>query len=135
MGSWTSLVFACCLGITVGMEKNREVKPRTIHLVPKKGTQPAMPMQVEDEVEIMDDSEDELIVNRSSNKRDYSRGSSGSFDQDNHTLFKTNSENFDDDTEEELSHLYEDDDSLESPGDVKPDIKTEPELLTNGNAS
>merc|ERR1711981_1272773 len=113
------------------MEKNGEVKPRTIHLVPKKGTKPAMPMQVEDEVEIMDDSEDELIVNRSNNKRDYSRGSSGSFDQDNHNLFKMNSKDLDDDTEEELSHLYEDDDSLERPGDVKPDIKTEPELLTN----
>ena len=116
------------------MEKNGEVKPRTIHLVPKKGTKPAMPMQVEDEVEIMDDSEDELIVNRSSNKRDYSRGSSGSFDQDNHNLYKMNSEDLDDDTEEELSHLYEDDDDiLESPGDVKPDIK--PEALTNGNVA
>ena len=88
---------------------NGETKPR-IHLVKKVSKTSAISIQVEDEVEVMDDSEDELVVNRSENyKRDYSRG--------NETLFKMNSEDLEDDTEEELSLLYEDEDGAE---DVKP---------------
>ena len=93
------------------MEQNGESKPVMIHLVSKK-TNSGPSMQVEDEVEIMDDSEDEILtVVRSNKMRDYSRGSSGSFDQDcnNHT-YKMDSEDLDDDTEEEISRLYEDDD-------------------------
>ena len=99
------------------MEQNGESKPVMIHLVSKK-TNSGPSMQVEDELEIMDDSEDELTVVRSNVMRDYSRGSSGSFDQDNsnnihhlnnHT-YKMDSEDLDDDTEEEISRLYEDDD-------------------------
>ena len=92
------------------MEQNGESKPVMIHLVSKK-TNSGPSMTVEDELEIMDDSEDELTVVRSNIMRDYSRGSSGSFDQDcnNHT-YKMDSEDLDDDTEEEISRLYEDDD-------------------------
>merc|ERR1712008_557579 len=75
--SWTSLVWI--FGIV--MEQNGESKPVMIHLVSKK-TNSGPSMQVEDELEIMDDSEDELTVVRSNIMRDYSRGSSGSFDQD-----------------------------------------------------
>ena len=52
---------------------NGETKPR-IHLVKKVAKTSAISMAVEDEVEVMDDSEDELIVNRSTENRDYSRG-------------------------------------------------------------
>ena len=90
------------------MEKNGEAKPRMIHLVTKK-TNNGPSMQVEDELEIMDDSEDELTVVRSNIKRDYSRGSSGSFDQEN-LMYKMDSEELDDDTEEEISRLYDGDD-------------------------
>ena len=92
------------------MEQNGESKPVMIHLVSKK-TNSGPTMEVEDELEIMDDSEEELTVVRSNSMRDYSRGSSGSFDQDscnNHT-YKMDSEDLDDDTEEEISRLYEDD--------------------------
>ncbi len=61
-----------------------------------------MTMQVEDEVEIMDDSEDELVVSRSSVKHDYSKNL--------HLFKKLSSEDLEDDTEEELSLLYDDDD-------------------------
>ena len=86
---------------------NGETKPR-IHLVKKVAKTSAISMAVEDEVEVMDDSEDELIVNRSTENRDYSRGEATH-------LYKMNSEDLEDDTEEELSLLYEDD-----PEDIKP---------------
>merc|ERR1711953_323872 len=88
---------------------NGETKPR-IHLVKKVAKTSAISMAVEDEVEVMDDSEDELIVNRSTENRDYSRSESKAH------LYKLNSEDLEDDTEEELSLLYEDDDTE----DVKP---------------
>ena len=87
---------------------NGETKPR-IHLVKKVAKTSAISMAVEDEVEVMDDSEDELIVNRSTENRDYSHSSKAH-------LYKLNSEDLEDDTEEELSLLYEDDDTE----DVKP---------------
>merc|ERR1711953_987492 len=86
---------------------NGKTKPR-IHLVKKVAKTSAISMFVEDEVEVMDDSEDELIVNRSTENRDYSRGEATH-------LYKMNSEDLEDDTEEELSLLYEDD-----PEDIKP---------------
>jgi hypothetical protein len=121
------------------MEQNGESKPVMIHLVSKK-TNNDPSMIVEDELEIMDDSEEELTVVRSNIMRDYSRGSSGSFDQDscnNHT-YKMDSEDLDDDTEEEISRLYEDDecsndDNLQ-PKVVLRDIKAEPEM-TNGTTN
>merc|ERR1712223_1375536 len=88
---------------------NGETKPR-IHLVKKVAKTSAISMAVEDEVEVMDDSEDELIVNRSTENRDYSRSESKAH------LYKLNSEDLEDDTDEELSLLYEDDDTE----DVKP---------------
>merc|ERR1712045_309401 len=87
---------------------NGETKPR-IRLVKKVAKTSAISMAVEDEVEVMDDSEDELIVNRSTENRDYSRSESKAH------LYKLNTEDLEDDTEEELSLLYEDD-----PEDVKP---------------
>ena len=74
-----------------------------------------MSMAVEDEVEVMDDSEDELIVNRS-NYSNYSRGESKTH------LFKMNSEDLEDDTEEELSLLYEDDENDIKEEEIKPNI-------------
>ena len=53
---------------------NGKTKPK-IHLVKKVAKTSAISMAVEDEVEVMDDSEDELIVNRSTENRDYSRES------------------------------------------------------------
>ena len=87
---------------------NGETNPR-IHLVKKVAKTSAISMAVEDEVEVMGDSDDELIVNRSTENRDYSRVEANSH------LYKMNSEDLEDDTEEELSLLYEDD-----PEEVKP---------------
>merc|ERR1712223_1650066 len=72
---------------------NGETKPR-IHLVKKVAKTSAISMAVEDEVEVMDDSEDELIVNRSTENRDYSRSESKAH------LYKLNSEDLEDDTED-----------------------------------
>lgn len=85
---------------------NGESKPR-LHLV-KKVKNSVMPMQVEDEVEIMDDSEDELVVNRSAVvKRDYSRG--------NEIM------TMDDDTEEELSICYDDHEQIKVENEDHPE--------------
>ena len=109
-------------------------KPR-IHLVKKGKNHGVLPMQVEDEVEIMDDSEDEFVVNRSSAagfKRDYIRRAeaSGSIDireKKQNNLFKMNQEDLDDDNEEELSLLYEDEEELgEKSGEKKKKDAQEP---------
>merc|ERR1712156_1112214 len=102
---------------------NGETKPR-IHLVKKVAKTSAISMAVEDEVEVMDDSEDELIVNRSTENRDYSRSESKAH------LYKLNSEDLEDDTEEELSLLYEDDDTE----DVKPTANELKELNADHKA-
>ena len=69
------------------MEQNGESKPVMIHLVSKK-TNSGPSMTVEDELEIMDDSEDELTVVRSNIMRDYSRGTMSNVEVRNLHNFK-----------------------------------------------
>ena len=92
---------------------NGESKKPLIHLVKKSAKSQIMSMQVEDEVEIMDDSEDELVVNRSSSfhKKHYGRDREDLIEHKlkKRRILQMNHEDLDDDTEEELSLLYEDD--------------------------